>query len=70
MAKSGPEAQRKSSLSDCTWLENEYGSFNLKTLKFPMHFRESGSSFCFYSTHIFFFFCLKLGYLGSEAPLA
>jgi hypothetical protein len=27
MAKSGPGAQRKSSLSDCTWLENEYGSF-------------------------------------------
>jgi hypothetical protein len=26
MAKSDPEAQRMSSLSDCTWLENEYGS--------------------------------------------
>jgi uncharacterized protein YjhX (UPF0386 family) len=30
MAKSDPEAQRKSSLSDCTWLENEYGTFNLE----------------------------------------
>jgi hypothetical protein len=38
MAKSDPEAQRKSSLSDCTWLENEYGSFNLEALKFLMHF--------------------------------
>jgi hypothetical protein len=52
MAKSDPEAQRKSSLSDCTWLENEYGSFNLEALKFLMHFREPGSS----QTHIFFFF--------------
>jgi hypothetical protein len=26
MAKSDPEAQRKSSLSDCTWLEDEFGS--------------------------------------------
>jgi hypothetical protein len=25
MAKSDPEAQRKSSLSDCTWLKNEFG---------------------------------------------
>jgi hypothetical protein len=38
MAKSDPEAQRKSSLSDCTWLESEYGSFNLEALKFLMHF--------------------------------
>jgi cellulose synthase/poly-beta-1,6-N-acetylglucosamine synthase-like glycosyltransferase len=48
MAKSDPEAQRKSSLSDCTWLESEYGSFNLKALKFLMHFREPGSSLYFY----------------------
>jgi hypothetical protein len=58
MAKGDPEAQRKSSLSDCTWLENEYGSFNLEALKFLMHFREPGSSFhfIFTHTHIFFFF--------------
>jgi hypothetical protein len=59
MAKSDPEAQRKSSLSDCTWLENEYGSFNLETLKFLMHFREPGSSFYFIFISyilIFFFF--------------
>jgi hypothetical protein len=43
MAKSDPEAQRKSLLSDCTWLENEFGSFNLEALKFIMHFRELGS---------------------------
>jgi hypothetical protein len=58
MANSGSEAQRKSSLSDCTWLENEYGSFNLEALKFLMHIREPGSSlyFIFTHTHIFFFF--------------
>jgi hypothetical protein len=58
MAKSDPEAQRKSSLSDCTWLENEYGSFNLEAFKFLMHFREPGSSllFLFTHTHIFFSF--------------
>jgi cellulose synthase/poly-beta-1,6-N-acetylglucosamine synthase-like glycosyltransferase len=58
MAKSDPDAQRKSSLSDCTWLENEYGSFNLEALKFLMHFREPGSSLYFYiiHTHIFFSF--------------
>jgi hypothetical protein len=58
MAKSDPEAQRKSSLSDCTWLENEYGSFNLEALKFLMHFRESGCSlyFIFTHTHIFSLF--------------
>jgi hypothetical protein len=61
MAKSDPEAQRKSSLSDCTWLENEYGSFSLEALKFLMHFREPGSSlyFYFYSySHLFFYFFL------------
>jgi hypothetical protein len=58
MAKSDPEAERKSSLSDCTWLENEYGSFNLETLKFLMHFRKPGSSlyFIFTHTHIFSLF--------------
>jgi hypothetical protein len=52
---SDPEAQRKFSLSDCTWLENEYGSLNLEALKFLMHFREPGSSF-FYTLAFFFFF--------------
>jgi hypothetical protein len=47
MAMSDPEAQRKSSLSDCTWLENEFGSFNLESLKFLMHFREPGGSVYF-----------------------
>jgi type IV secretory pathway TrbL component len=32
MAKSDPEAQRKSSLSDCTWLEIENGSFKVEAL--------------------------------------
>jgi hypothetical protein len=61
MAKSDLEAQKKSSLSDCTRLENEYGSFNLETLKFLMHFREPGSSlyfilFYFYTYSYFFSF--------------
>jgi hypothetical protein len=58
MAKSDPEAQRKSSLSDCAWLENEYGSFILEALKFLMHFTEPGVHFIFIftHTHIFFFF--------------
>jgi hypothetical protein len=58
MAKSDPEAQRKSSLSDCIWLENEYGSFNLEALKFLMHFREPGSSlyFIFISYILIYFF--------------
>jgi hypothetical protein len=59
MAKSDPKAQRKSPLSDCTWLENEYGSFNIESLKFLMHFREPGSSFYFIFISyilIFFFF--------------
>jgi hypothetical protein len=62
MAKSDPEAQRKSSLSDCTWLENEYGSFNIETLKFLMHFREPGISlfFYFYTYSYYFFFSLVL----------
>jgi hypothetical protein len=48
-AKGDPEAQRKSSLSDCTWLENENGSFNLEALNFLIHFREPGSSLYAYS---------------------
>jgi hypothetical protein len=64
MAKSDPEAQRKSSLSDCTWLENEYGSFNLEALKFPMHFREPGSSLYFYFyTYLYYYFFLFLTYI-------
>jgi hypothetical protein len=55
MVKSDPEAQRKSSLSDCTWLEIEFGSFNLESLKFLMHFREPGSSFYFIFTHTHIF---------------
>jgi hypothetical protein len=59
MAKSDPEAQRKSSLSDCTLLESEYGSFNLETLKFLMHFREPGSSFyVIFISYILIFFLL------------
>jgi hypothetical protein len=64
MAKSDPEAQRKSSLSDCTWLENEYGSFNLESLKFLMHFREPGISlyFIFISYILIYFFLLFFSY--------
>jgi hypothetical protein len=82
MAKNDLEAQRKTSLSDCTWLENEYGSFNLETLKFLMHFREPGSLvyftnsylFSFSHTYIFFFilifsFFLFLSHHFLFAPL-
>jgi hypothetical protein len=55
MAKNDLEAQRKTSLSDCTWLENEYGSFNLETLKFLMHFREPGSLVYFTNSYLFSF---------------
>jgi hypothetical protein len=66
MAKSDLEAQRKSWLSECTWLENEYGSFNLETLKFLMHFRERGSSlyFYFYTYSYFFFFSYSYLFLS------
>jgi hypothetical protein len=48
--------------------KNEFGSFNLETLKFLMHFRESGSSLYFiYTIHthtsIFFFFFILIFYL-------
>jgi hypothetical protein len=52
---------RKSSLSDCTWLENEYGSFNLETLKLLIHFREPGSSLYFiFILYILTFFSFSL----------
>jgi hypothetical protein len=63
MTKSDPEAQRKSSLSDCTWLENEYGSLNLEALKFLMHFREPGSSLSFIFTQLIFFLFLIYIYI-------
>jgi hypothetical protein len=57
MAKSDPEAQKKSSLSDCTWLENEYESFKSLNLEFLMHFREPGSSLYFiFISYILIFF--------------
>jgi hypothetical protein len=60
MAKSDLKAQRKSLLSDCTWLENEYGSFNLEALKFLMHFRQLGSSLYFIFTHSHVFFLIHI----------
>jgi hypothetical protein len=63
MAKSDSEAQRKSSLSDCTWLENEFRSFNLEALKFLMHFREPGAHFILTHTHIFFIFLIYIFFL-------
>jgi hypothetical protein len=52
MAKSDPEAHG--------W-KDEFGSFNLEALKFPMHFRELGSSLYFISIsyiliYLYFFF--------------
>jgi hypothetical protein len=67
MAKSDPEEQRKSSLSDCTWLENEYASFNLETLKFPTQFREPGSSLYFIViSYILIFFSFLFFFLFSS----
>jgi hypothetical protein len=61
-----PEAQKKSSLSDCTWLENEYGSFNLEALKFLMHFREPGSSlYIYFYTYSYFFLFFSYIYIFS-----
>jgi hypothetical protein len=63
MAKSDPEAQMKSSLSDCTWLENEYRSFNLEALKFLMHFRDRGVHFTYiFSFFLFLSFILSFSY--------
>jgi hypothetical protein len=64
MEKSDPEAQRKSSLSDCTWLENENGSFKLEALDFPMHFRELGSSLYACSYSFLFLIFLLLFFLS------
>jgi hypothetical protein len=55
MGNSDLEAQRKSSLLDCTWLENEYG---FETLKFLMHFREPGSSLYLFVYHTYSYFFL------------
>jgi hypothetical protein len=55
MAKNDPEAQRKSSLSDCTWLENEYGSFNLEALKLCT-LDNRGVHFIFMSYILIYFF--------------
>jgi hypothetical protein len=56
MAKSDPEAQRKPSLSDCTWLESEYGSFNLEASKFLCTLENRGVHFIFIFTHTHIFF--------------
>jgi hypothetical protein len=68
-AKGDPEAQRKSSLSDCTWLENDNGSFKLEALNFLMHFREPGSSlyaiFLFLSHISPSFLCFLLSFIFS-----
>jgi hypothetical protein len=59
MAKSDPEAQ----IPDCTWLENEFGSFNLEPLKFLMHFRVTGSSlYSIFISYILIFFLLFFSY--------
>jgi hypothetical protein len=63
MGNNVPEAQRKSSLSDCTWSENEYGSFNLEALGFLMHFREPGSSLSFIFTKLIIFLFLIYIYI-------
>jgi hypothetical protein len=58
MAKSDPEAQRKSSLSDCTWLKKWVWILNLETFEIPNALLENqGVHFIlFLWTHIYFFF--------------
>jgi hypothetical protein len=72
MAKSDPEAQRKFSLLDFTWLENENGSFKFEALNFLMHFREPGSSLYaysyFFSFSYFSFFSFFLSFIHSFFP--
>jgi hypothetical protein len=57
MAKSDPEAKGSPCYQIAHGWKNEFGSFNLETLKFPMHFREPRSSLYFIfiiHTHIYF----------------
>jgi hypothetical protein len=61
MTKSDPEAQTKSSLSDCTWLERWVWVLFLIPLEIPNAFRKSGSLYIY--TH--FFFSLFLSSLSS-----
>jgi hypothetical protein len=56
MAKSDPEAQRKSSLSDRTWLKNEYGSLILKPWNSKCTLENRGVQFIFLFLHILIFF--------------
>jgi hypothetical protein len=66
MRKSDGEAQRKSSLSDCTWLERWVWILIFETFEIPNSFREPGSSlyflyiliflFSFFFIHIFFLY--------------
>jgi hypothetical protein len=53
--QSDPEAQRKSSLLDCTWLENKYGSFILR----PCTLENRGAYFILH-THTFFPFLIHI----------
>jgi hypothetical protein len=60
MAKGDPEAQRKSSLSDCTWLENENESFNLENENGSFNLAPGSSLyFCTYSYFSLFLFFLS-----------
>jgi hypothetical protein len=48
MAKSDPEAQRKSSLSDCTWLERWVWILKLETFEIPNALWRTGEFTLFY----------------------
>jgi hypothetical protein len=57
MEKSDPEAQTKSSLSDCTWLERWVWSWSWILLKLLMHLESRGALFTFsFSLYIYTFF--------------
>jgi hypothetical protein len=55
MAKSDSKAQRKSSLSYCTWLERRVWILNLEA-EIPNAFRELGVHFIIYFLYILIFF--------------
>jgi cellulose synthase/poly-beta-1,6-N-acetylglucosamine synthase-like glycosyltransferase len=63
MAKNDLEAQRNPRYRIAHGWKIEYGSFNLKALKFLMHFREPGSSLYFYFYTYSYYFSRFLIYL-------
>jgi hypothetical protein len=61
MVKSDPEAQKKSSLSDCTWLERWVWILNLETFEIPnLLWRTREFTLFYFYKLIYIFFFLYL----------